>query len=254
VNVDINEQDLQAYVDGELAPADVARVEAAIAADPALARQVERERALRARLRAAFDPVLDEPVPAKLQSVLLDRPNAEEGASAVLPPPQAGEGRGGGVVALHPRKPRPAWQFPAYALAASLLVLAVSLWTRPLLTSVRMEDGRLVASGPLARVLNGSLASAPDPTAQASIGITFRAQDGRICRTFEHREMAGLACHTGEGWTIEVLSHANGAAQGDVRQAGSAMPPEVQGALDARLQGEPFDAAHERAARDRGWH
>lgn len=251
--MDISEQDLQAYVDGELAPADVARVEAAIAADPALARQVERERALRARLRAAFDPVLDEPMPAKLRSAL-DRPAATDVASAVLPSPGAEEGRDGSVVDFRPRKsPRPAWQFPVYALAASLLMFAVSLWTRPLFTPVRMQDGQLVAGGTLARELDHGLASVVDSASPVAIGITFRAQDGRICRTFEQRAMAGLACRTGEGWTIEVLSHASSPAQGEVRQAGSALPPEVQAALDARLQGEPFDAAQERAARDHGW-
>jgi hypothetical protein len=254
VNVDISEQDLQAYVDGELAPAEVARVEAAIAADPTLARHVERERALRARLRAALDPVLDEPVPSRLEAVLRAPPTEQEGRASLRPPPPAGKGRGGGVVAMPARKPqRPAWQLPAYALAASLLVVAVSLWTRPLFTPVRMEDGRLVASGPLVRALNGALASAPDSASPVAIGITFRAHDGRICRTFEQRATAGLACRTKDGWTIEVISHASEAAQGEVRQAGSAIPPEVQAALDARLQGEPFDAAQERAARAHGW-
>jgi len=239
--VDISQQDLQAYVDGELAPADAARVEAAIAADPALARQVERERALRARLRAEFDPVLDEPVPSRLQALLRDDAPAPQSSKA------------DNLVAMPTRQPRPTWQLPVYALAASLLVVSVSLWLRPVFTPVRMEDGRLVASGPLNRALNGALASAPDSASPVAIGLTFRAQDGRICRTFEQRAMAGLACRTHDGWTIEVISHARDAAQGDVRQAASAIPPEVQAALDARLQGEPFDAAQERAARDHGW-
>jgi hypothetical protein len=255
VNVDISELELQAYVDGELAPADVGRVEAAIAADPALARAVERERALRARLRAAFDPVLDEPVPEHLQSVLLPAARVEENRVVLPSPPPAGESRGRGVVDLHPRKSqRPVWQLPVYALAASLLAVAVSLWLRPVFTPVRMQDGRLVASGPLTRELNQGLASVADAASPVAIGITFRAQDGRICRTFTQRAMAGLACRADEGWTIEVLSHASSAAQGEVRQAGSALPPEVQAAIDARLQGEPFDAAQERAARDHGWH
>ena len=106
---------------------------------------------------------------------------------------------------------------------------------------------------PRYRALNGALASAPDSASPVAIGLTFRAQDRRICRTFEQRAMAGLACRVNDGWTIEVISHAREAAQGEVRQAGSAIPPEVQAAIDARLQGEPFDAAQERAARARGW-
>ena len=51
-------QVLMAYADGELAAADAARVEAAIAVDPALARIVDDHRALRARLSDAFAGVL----------------------------------------------------------------------------------------------------------------------------------------------------------------------------------------------------
>src|SRR5205807_1410782 len=43
-----------------------AALEAAMAADPGLAQRVARHQALRARLRAALDPVLDEPLPQRL--------------------------------------------------------------------------------------------------------------------------------------------------------------------------------------------
>ncbi|MFN3843995.1 MAG: zf-HC2 domain-containing protein, partial [Rehaibacterium terrae] len=61
----ISDERLMAYVDGELDAAQAAQVEAAIAADPALAAAVARQRRLRERLRAAFDPVLDQPVPER---------------------------------------------------------------------------------------------------------------------------------------------------------------------------------------------
>lgn len=238
--MDISEQDLQAYVDGELAPADRARVEAAIAADPALARTVERERALRLRLHAAFDPVLDEPVPPRLQALLRDEPGAAQPAH--------------NVVDLAARRVRPAWHVPAYALAASLLVVAASLWLRPGAAPVRMQDDRLVASGALARSLDRALASAPESASSVAIGISFRATDGRVCRSFaQGHALAGLACRSGDHWTIEVMATPTEAPRGEVRQAASTTPPEVQAAIDARLQGEAFDAAQERAARDHGW-
>ena len=40
---------------------------------------------------------------------------------------------------------------------------------------------------------------------------------------------------------------------GEYRQASSALPPAVLAEIDARLQGEPLDAAAERKARDAGW-
>ena len=56
-----------------------------------------------------------------------------------------------------------------------------------------------------------------------------------------------------DAWVVEALSHAGAAQPGEVRQAASAMPPEVQAAIDARIQGEAFDAAAERAARAQHW-
>lgn len=236
----ISEAELQAYVDGELAPADVARVEAAIAVDPALARQFERERALRARLHAAFDPVLDEAPPARFTTLL-------QGAQGAKP-----EAAGADAIDI-PRRRRSSWRAPAFALAASLLVLAASLLLRDTIAPVRMQGGHLVASGELARALDAELASAPQANATVAIGLSFRARDGHVCRSFTQAALAGLACREGEEWAIAVLSHAD-ARDGDIRQAGSEMPPEVQAAIDARMQGEAFDAAQEQAARAARWH
>ena len=62
----ISYQTLLAYVDNELDAAARAEVEAAIAADPELARRVEQQRSLRKLLGAAYGPVLEEPVPPRL--------------------------------------------------------------------------------------------------------------------------------------------------------------------------------------------
>jgi anti-sigma factor RsiW len=311
----IGEHELQAYVDGELAPGDVVRVEAAIAADPAFAAQVERERRLRVQLRGAFDPVLDEPVPARFAALLQDGsdianpgargaaaargdsnarigdasvgdPDAAAGSDAMsrdagaprvptLAPrglrdagvaEDAARGDGGGVDAADTVVPlrirggrplRPRWHTPVYALAASLAVLAVSLWLRPGGGPVHMQGGELVARGELARGLDHALASEPAVDAALAIGLSFRDGEGRVCRSFVQRaggELAGLACREGDRWTVPVLSRAGGSDEGELRQAASGIPPEVQAAVDARLQGDVFDAEAERAARDTGWH
>ncbi|NUS37853.1 MAG: hypothetical protein HOQ02_02350, partial [Lysobacter sp.] len=158
----------------------------------------------------------------------------------------------GNVVDLAQRR-RPAWRVPVYALAASLLVLAASLWLRNTGGPVRVQDdGRLVATGELARALDVALASAPQPRARTAVGLSFRAQDGHVCRSFTRGALAGLACREGDAWAIAVLSHA-AAQTGEVRQAGSALPPEVQAAIDARMQGDAFNATQERAARAAHW-
>ncbi|MEO8305800.1 MAG: anti-sigma factor [Betaproteobacteria bacterium] len=64
--VPITDDDVHAYVDGQLAPERAAQVEAAFASDPALAAHAADIRQHNALLRDALDPVLAEPIPARL--------------------------------------------------------------------------------------------------------------------------------------------------------------------------------------------
>lgn len=273
--MNITDHELQAYVDGELAPDDAARVEAACAADPALAARLERERRLRERMRGAFDSVLGEPVPDRLTALLrtaavesapasaevlplarrqttvqAERVSVPPGIAASTPPAPDAARR---VVPTSSR-PRARGGWPRYALAASLAALAVSLWLRPAPGPVVVDDG-LVARGSLADGLDTALASAPSKTGGIAIGLSFRDADGRVCRSFVQRGegVAGLACRDDGRWTLPVLSAIDASGGGELRQASSAVPPAVQAAIDARLQGDVFDAAQERAARDAGW-
>lgn len=70
----ICEDDLHAWVDGRLDPARRGEVEAWLAEDPARAAQVAEWRGTGERLHAAFDGVLDEPIPARLRAVVDSRP------------------------------------------------------------------------------------------------------------------------------------------------------------------------------------
>lgn len=66
MNAPISDDDLHAYADGQLDPAQVTRVEAWLAAHPERRAQVEEWRVQSARLHRAYDHVLDEPIPARL--------------------------------------------------------------------------------------------------------------------------------------------------------------------------------------------
>ncbi|MDQ6647097.1 MAG: zf-HC2 domain-containing protein [Pseudomonadota bacterium] len=247
----IDDDTLQAYVDGELDAADAARIEAALVTDDVLRRRVRRAHELRAQLKAAFDPVLDEPIPGHL-SALLQTPAANAHVTAAPDPGRAAR-RGFGAP-RHRTSRR--WLVPGAAVAASIAVLAVALWWNGGSESVRIQGSQQFAAGALSHALDQGLASAPDPHATVAIGLTFRSADGHICRTFvQHSQpaMAGLACHHAAGWTLPVLSTPEKSAGGELRQAASTLPPQVQAAVDARLQGEVFDAQQERAARDSGW-
>jgi len=246
----IDDDTLQAYVDGELDPAEAARVDAALAQDEVLARRVRQLQALNTQLRAAFDPVLDEPVPARLTAMLQPRATPAVTLTVVQGGRDANAGR-------RRAPPRRRWLMPGAALAASVALLAVGLWWgRAGNELVRMRNGEPYAAGVLGRALDQALASEPDAHAPVAIGLSFRTADGQICRTFTVRTppaRAGLACHTVAGWELPVLSPSAPAETGELRQAASSLPPAVQAAVDARLRGNVFDAQQERAARAAGW-
>jgi anti-sigma factor RsiW len=99
---------LMAYADGELDAATARQIEAAIAADPALAARVRLFRESAALLRGAFGDALHEEVPERLRA-------------AVQPAKASAEASN--VVSLSAR--RPARQIVAWAVAASFAALVL---------------------------------------------------------------------------------------------------------------------------------
>jgi hypothetical protein len=237
----LTDEELMAYADGEMSAIDAKRVEAAMAGDAALAARVARFRAVRRALHTAYDSVLSEPVPERLRALLGD-------VAANEPP---------APVDLAAQRQKRAVRFgpPAWAAMAASLIVGV-LVGRAVLPSgeLLVDDGRY-AGAELTRVLEARLASdATNQSGATRIGLTFRADNGEICRTFAHAERAqatsGLACRDGDRWAVQVAVH--GDAQGEFRQAG-ADAPAVLDAVDAMIDGEPFDATQERASRDQNW-
>lgn len=220
----VSDELLCAYLDGELDAAAAARVAAAIDADPRLAARAVAQRALRAQLKARFDPVLEEAVPLRLQA--------------------AAAGRGPRAVA----KPRPAWEWGALAASVVLGVLAGAALFRGGGTDPwRLDGDRLLASGRLDRALSESLSG------DAGIGLTIRTGDGGVCRSFQFGEgPAGLACRRGGKWVVDVLADSAGGT-GGYRPAGSALPESLRLAIESRAIGEPLTRDQEVALRASGW-
>ena len=95
--------DLNAYVDGQLAPDRAAAVEDAVARDPVLAAHLADLARQSADLRDALDPWLDEPIPERLISAASARP-------------------------AEPARVRRRWQAPVLAAAASLVLGVGAGW------------------------------------------------------------------------------------------------------------------------------
>jgi hypothetical protein len=117
-----------------------------------------------------------------------------------------------------------------------------------------VDGGPMIAAGQLAEALETQLASAPPAGAAARIGVSFPAQDGRFCRTFETPELAGLGCRGGKGWEIVTMARTGtgGERDGEFRQAGSGAALVMQMSQEM-MAGDPLDAGAERRARDSGW-
>lgn len=237
--MNITPERLYAYLDGELDAAARAEVEAALAADPALAAELAAQRGLRAQLRGAYDPVLDEPMSKRLQAVTAETPAAN-------------------VVDLASRRvARRWWQAPATGwAAAAALALGVLLVPRlqPEAGLVGEVDGRLVAQGELRRALDEGRSG--ERFGSVAVGFAFRDREGAYCRSFtldEAPARAGLSCRGPEAWTVEVLAETAAVPGTELRQAAAALPPAVLAAIDARIEGEPLDAEAEAAALSAGW-
>lgn len=191
-------------------------------------------KAERRRMAAAFGDVLDEPVPDRLKALLAE------------PAPVARVVDLGVVRAR--RQGMNSWA--AWGGMAATLVLGTLIGTR-LAPPGEDDQGRLVASGAIARALDTQLASAP--AGPVAVQISFKAKDGRWCRSFSTADAAGLACREADGaWALRQVAAASAAGNG-MRQAASALPPSVLAAVDAAMAGEALNAEQEKAARDAGW-
>ena len=243
----IDDETLGAYVDGELDASARATVERAIAGDPELARRVAAQRTLRERLHTAYEPVLDESVPAHL----LAAARGEASTSNVAAP----------SASQTPRRWQPAgW----IALAASVvlgILLVPRMLTSPGSSSLfASNDGKQVARGELATQLASGLTSAPSQTSNAvRLGLSYRAKSGEYCRTFEigngSAGHAGVACHEASGsWRIDALERVDHEQTGPMRQASStALPESLRRIVEASIDGDPLDAEAEAAAAKAGW-
>lgn len=234
---------LMKRVDGELTPEAGEAIDAAAAADPALARRLERMRGLRTLAAEAF-PAAPDARDAGLARLIMDGRPASGSWTGRL---------AGGLGAAFAPRHAPVWA----ATAAGAFVLGLGLgWLgrdRPAEGFVLAADGGL-ADANLVRVLDRGLAADGADAEGRAVGLTFRNADGRWCRTFQAGDagVAGLACHDDAGWRIRALAPFR-PPNSEVRTAGADLPDVVLAAVDAAIDGETLDAVAEARARDAGW-
>ncbi|MET0534679.1 MAG: hypothetical protein ABW171_10680 [Steroidobacter sp.] len=239
------DETLMAYADGEVDADTRRRIEAAMVLDPSIAERIERHRALRADLDAAFGGVLDEPVPPRLLETARSTPASTVTALDTVRASKSGGGK--------LRK----WNWPALtAIAASLVVavLAGRSTMRPERSSMfETTEGQFVAAGELSAALSDQL-SGKTTSAGVRVIVSFRSTDGNYCRGFTVRGgTSGYACRQGGLWRIAMMRGADPSSPGGMRMASTELPPQLLTAMENIMAGDALDLDQERAARERGW-
>lgn len=245
----ISEEILMAFADGELDDAERARIEAALAADPALAARVDAHRALRTRVGDAYEDVLEEPAPDHLLKMIVNAspPRTAELVDFATLRQNRGPGRWAGWAQ---------WAAMAACFVLGFLVAApIQLGSSDI---VRARGLNLIAHGRLAHALTERLASdEKNVQAPVRIGLSYLSRNGDYCRTFTavgRGALSGVACRDDGRWRVvtAVFSKAQLGAE-LFRTAGSQQPQAVTDAVEADIVGAPLDAKSEAAARAAGW-
>jgi hypothetical protein len=227
----VTREELAAFADGELIEPRRSEVAAAVAADAALAGELESHRALKDHLSAHFAPILEQPIPERLTAPLA---TAEPKVVDLTTAKQRRALRG---------IPRWSWVV-APALAASL-ALAVFL----------PRDGGMAEryAGPqLAAALDDQLAASQASDAPTHILLSFRKGDGRFCRAFSGNAQSGIACKDANGWQLLVGGASAETQPGDYRMASSSAP-KIMAKAQELADGPALTAEQEKMARNRGW-
>ncbi len=253
----VPDEEVFAFVDGELPPEAMARIEAAMATDPQLALRVETQRSLRRLLSGAHAGV--------------GRAPEARGATAAAPPPPP-PSKPAEVIAFpgaqakakkakekaksrEPKLPRPAGAagrgIPAWVgLAACLIVGLVigRLAAPPPVTLSGTDDPAPLAAGPLAQALNAQTSG--QGAGPVRVSLSFRTASGVYCRAFQtsgRAPIAGVACRDPDAWHVRAVSPAGPAT------AGAPPPAAVLATVDAMRDGPPLDVADEAKAKAANW-
>jgi hypothetical protein len=202
----ISDETLSAYVAGTLSPRARARVDAALATDPALAERLRRHVTVKGIVQNATGAVGEQ--------------QRRAGEGERRRPAQIVQLAAVREARRPPKPPAPVWR-PAHLAAIVLSLMAglvagrfINLPSGPPDFVLRSPDG-LTAQGVLADALTRQ------PTLATGFGhvliySTFRARDGDLCRVFRtlvdrgahpgpQAEKDGIACREGRAWLMRMV-------------------------------------------------
>lgn len=247
----ISDGQLAAFLRAELSDADMAMIETAINNDPAVCARAEKLAGLAdvshdQAIVDAFSPVLEAPVPAHLADVPLQRPVAN-----VIDFAAARRGK----------KPR-AWGIAQYGAMAASLALGLFMGSglrdgpqtggEPALVLASASGLQMTAVvEKFLSAKNSGESQALAGLGNASVALTFRTGDDRLCRQFSLQSAGqtsdAVACRAGSHWRLEAFGQRLQAA-GELRTAGGDAAPAVVAAVDELIAGDPLTDQAEKDA------
>ena len=223
----ISREDIAAFADGELTGERQAEVAAAVAADPALAAEVEAHRALKARLAGHFAPIAEQPVPDHLAAMLQPKPAEVVDFAAARERVEA-------------KRRLPRWSLYAGPALAATLALALFI---PRGGSDELDPQLLAA-------LDNQLVAEQADDAETRILLSFRNDADEFCRAYSVPGRSAIACRTSDGWENRAEVEYSADSTTDFRQA-STNPIFEQ--VQEMAAGPALDAEQEAAALKSGW-
>jgi hypothetical protein len=241
---------LAAFVDGELAPEDAARVVMHLADCPEDQAWVDLAMRANELLGKAYSAPMDEPVPDRFRDLILPRPTTPVAAD-------------GGTVVPFVRRMALPLATAALAAAASVMVM-LSLGPRET-ANAPLVAGRVAQHGAIHAALDaldsGATRQLPNGR-QLAMMASFQDGRGGYCREFQVTAAPNdgfdhaVACRAAEGWNVEIVVHQIAEADGGdggYRPAGGAGSRAIERLLDDIGAGMVLTAEEEAAARGSGW-
>ncbi len=254
----ISDQQLSAYLDGEL-PADQQQIIAqALRSDRSLQQRLQQLEQASQVVKQTYSSIDKAPLPESVLAMLRDPHVKPERRSSV--------GRFNDFI----HQTFGSW-LPAAGMAAALAVGIliggnINFWNTMEDTSTAADQyglARIIsADAPLFAVLENT----PSATSQALTEdysvtpiLSFQTRDGVYCREFRTASAAGgmhsVACRGTDQWNLQVTSFVgNGATNGEYYvTAGAADSYAINQFVDQHMRGDALGAAQEQAVIQQGW-
>lgn len=233
------DEQLSAFLDGELTPAEMDTLARDLETDAELAARIERLSAANAAFVISAARIDDIPVSAGLRAAMEPQPGAK-------------------VIPFRPRAIG-AFLVEHRAVAASLLCAAATFGLVSTMTTGASSDpfapgsdGVIVANSPLYRVLETARtgdAVSISGGSTATPRLTFATGDGAFCRQFDviagDKASAAIACREETGWRTQVVAYGLARTPGDFQTASAERSPALEAFLDQRMSGAPMNAEEE---------